>query len=92
MGGDMTHDQIERTETLLIDIATTGAHIETAILYIRHDQNDRAIRELQRALGCCHQLKLKAMVFRWLECPDTLRNLIQEQIKWLQRKYRVFNS
>ena len=88
----MTHDDIERTETLLIDIASTGAHIETAILYIRHNQDERAIRELRLALACVYQLKLKAMVFRWLECPDTLRSLVQEQIKWLQKKYRAFNS
>ena len=88
----MTRDDIETAETLLIDIAATGAHIETAILYIRHNQDELAIRELRTALGCMYGLKLKAMALRWLECPETLKKLLQEQTKWLQRKYRAFNS
>lgn len=78
----MTRDEIESAEMLLIEIATTKDQIEEAILFINHGMNDTAINRLRQALSILHTLKLKAMVSRWLDCPDTLKQLIQEQCEW----------
>jgi len=88
----MTRDQLDAIEDLLVDIATTGAHLETAIIFIQRGHQEHAIVELRAALSCNHKVKLRTMATRWMEHPETFKKLIKDQIKWLERKYRVFNS
>ncbi len=88
----MNRDQLDTVETLLVDIATTGAHVETAIIFIRHGHTENAIVELRAALSCNHKVKLRTMATRWMEHPETFKKLIKDQIKWLEQKYRAYNS
>ena len=87
----MTRDQLDSIEDLLVDIATTAAHLETAIIFIQRGYQEHAIVELRAALSCNHKVKLRTMATRWMEHPETFKKLIKDQIKWLEQKYRVFN-
>ena len=83
----MTRQELDDTETALVDVASARAHIETALTFLEHDRGEQAEIELRYALAYLHRVKLRVMILRWMGCPNTLGKLIEEQMKWLKRRY-----
>ena len=84
----MTGQHLYDTEAALVDVATARAHIETALTFLERDSGAQAEIELRYALAYLHKVKLKVMILRWMG-SSTLSKLIEEQMKWLKKRYQA---
>jgi hypothetical protein len=86
-GGQMTRNDLDTLESTLVDIASIGGHVETAVIFLKHNRPAEAVCELQQALTLVHRAKLHVMAVRWMSAPRTFQRLIEEQLEWLRKRY-----
>jgi hypothetical protein len=82
----MKHDQINNTEEALIHLASLDTHLEAAATLIQHGRGRAALRELQAARQCNLKVKLLVMAYRWMDVPDTLKQLYRKQTEWMEKR------
>ena len=85
----MTRQELDNAEDALVDVAIVKAHIDAALLFLDHRMPEQAMLELRDARVYAHRLKLKVMVMRWMDCPETMSRLIKEQMAWLKKRYQT---
>jgi hypothetical protein len=85
----MKHDDISVAETTLITLAELDGHLEVAIHLLRHQNYEGAMRAVKLARRCGHQAKLHVVALRWIDAPQTLQQILKDQVSWLAKKWQA---
>ena len=79
----MNRAERDAIEELLWAIADTRLELVDAMEFLHRNCPYEAEKRLQAALTALTKVKATAILYRWRECPDTARALLDKDHRWI---------